>query len=162
VEPAEPRDSQENIVTDQNLTYTFAVDQTPEDAFAAINNVRGWWSGDIEGRTDKLGQEWSYRFKDIHFSKQRITDLVPGKRVEWLVVDSYLNFIKDKTEWNNTRVIFEIAKKNGKTEVSFTHAGLTPTDECYGVCSNAWGSYINGSLRNLIATGQGTPNEKAA
>jgi hypothetical protein len=42
-------------MSDQNLTYTFAVDQTPEEAFAAINNVCGWWSGEIEGSTDKLG-----------------------------------------------------------------------------------------------------------
>ena len=60
-------------MNDQSLAITFTVDQTPEQAFAAINNVRGWWSGNIEGNTDKLGDEWTYRYKDIHYSKQRIT-----------------------------------------------------------------------------------------
>jgi hypothetical protein len=110
----------------QNLTFTFTVDQTPEEAFAAINNVRGWWSGEIEGTTDKLGAEWSYRYKDIHYSKQRITELTPGKKVVWLVVDSYLQFVEDKKEWNGTEVAFDIAKKGNQTEVRFTHRGLNP------------------------------------
>ena len=100
--------SEENIVKSQNYSTTFTVDQTPEEAFAAINDVRGWWSGNIEGSTNKLGDEWTYRYKDVHYSKQKIAELVPGKKVVWLVLDSYLNFIEDKTEWNGTRITFEI------------------------------------------------------
>jgi hypothetical protein len=147
-------------MSDKNLTSSFTVDQTPEEAFAAINNVRGWWSGEIDGSTDKLGDEWTYRYKDVHYSKQKITELVPGKKVVWLVLDSYLNFIKDKSEWNGSKITFEIAKKGHKTEVRFTHVGLVPDHECYGACSNAWGGYINGSLRSLITTGKGQPNPK--
>ena len=141
----------------QNLTFTFTVDQTPEEAFAAINNVRGWWSGDIDGVTDKLGAEWSYRYKDIHYSKQRITGLVPGKRIAWLVVDSFLSFVDDKTEWNGTGITFDIAANGSQTEVTFRHLGLTPEVQCYDGCSNAWGFIINTSLRNLIVAGKGEP-----
>ena len=144
----------------QNYSTTFTVDQTPEEAFAAINNVRDWWSGNIEGSTNKLGEEWTYRYKDIHYSKQKITEIIPGRKVAWLVLDSYLNFIEDKTEWNGTRITFEIAKKGDKTEVRFDHLGLTPEVECYEACSNAWGGYVNGSLRNLITKGKGQPNRK--
>jgi hypothetical protein len=147
-------------MSDQNLTYTFTVDQTPEEAFAAINNVRGWWSGEIEGSTDKLGDVWSYRYKDIHYSKHEITEFVPEKKVVWLVVDGFLNFVEDKSEWKGTKITFEIARKGGKTEVRFTHVGLVPDHECFSLCSNAWGTYINGSLRSLITTGKGRPNAK--
>ena len=147
-------------MNDQSLTTSFTVDQTPEEAFDAINNVRGWWSGEIDGRTDQLGEEWTYRYKDVHRSTQTITELVPGKRVVWHVTDAELNFVKDKTEWNGTDIVFEIAKKDGKTEVRFTHVGLVPAFECYGGCSGAWGFYINDSLRNLITTGKGAPNQK--
>ena len=142
-------------MTSQNFTSTFTVEQTPEEAFAAINNVRGWWSGDpgVEGSTGKLGDEFTYRYKDVHYSRQKITELIPGKKVVWLVVDSSLNFANDKTEWTGTKITFEVSKKGNQTEVRFTHVGLVPEFECFNGCSNAWGSYINGSLRNLISTG---------
>ena len=145
---------------DQSLTTSFTVDQSPEEAFAAINNVRGWWSGEIEGDTDALGAEFTYRYKDIHMSKHKITEFIPGKKVVWLVLDSYLSFVKDKKEWNGTKVTFEISKKGKQTEVRFTHVGLVPQFECFDGCSGAWGSYVNTSLRDLIATGKGNPNKK--
>jgi hypothetical protein len=74
------------------------------------------------------------------------------------VLESDLSFTEAKTEWNNTKITFEISKKDGKTEVHFTHLGLVPAHECYNTCSNAWGMLINGSLRQLIITGKAQPN----
>ena len=145
-------------MTEQNFTTTIAVDQTPEAAFAAITNVRGWWSEEIEGRTDKLGM-FDYRFKDIHRCKIQITELVPGKTVKWHVLENYFSFTRDKTkEWADTTIDFAITKKGDKTEIRFTHVGLVPEYECYDVCSDGWSTYINASLRSLIATGKGQPN----
>ncbi len=144
----------------KGFTTSFLVDQTPKEVFDAVNNVRGWWSGNIEGSTDKLGAEWTYRYKDMHRSKQKITELVPGKKVVWHVLDAYLSFVKDKTEWNGTDIVFEISKKDDKTQLRFTHVGLVPDFECYDDCSNAWGGYINTSLRDLIKKGKGQPNKK--
>jgi uncharacterized protein YndB with AHSA1/START domain len=146
-------------VTDQSFTTTFTVEQTPQEVFAAINDVRGWWSGTIEGNTDQLGEVFTYRYEDIHYSKQEITEFVPGERIVWHVLDSFLSFAADKTEWNDTDVTFDITAKGDETEVRFTHVGLVPTIECYDNCSNAWGFYINGSLRTFITTGTGQPNE---
>jgi hypothetical protein len=66
--------------------------------------------------------------------------------------------VKDKGEWNGTRIVFEIARTGGKTELRFTHVGLVRAFECYGDCSGAWGFYINDSLRRRITTGKGEPN----
>jgi hypothetical protein len=148
---------EEPIMKKKDFTTTFSVDQSPEEVFDAINNVRGWWSEEIGGSTDKLGAEFKFHHKDLHRSTQKITEFVPGKKVIWHVSEARLNFVKNKTEWNGTEVVFEITKKNGKTELRFTHVGLVPAFECYGDCSGAWGFYINDSLRGLITTGKGQP-----
>jgi hypothetical protein len=148
------------MMTGESFTTTFTVDQSPDDVFAAINNVRGWWSGEIAGDTDRLGGEFTYRYEDMHRSTQKITEFVPGKRVVWHVTDSYLSFIKDTGEWTGSDIVFEIADKDDQTQVRFTHVGLVPEVECYDMCTPAWGSYITGSLRDLIATGHGQPNQR--
>ncbi|RPE08389.1 SRPBCC domain-containing protein [Chitinophaga lutea] len=145
-------------MTPQDFTTTILVDQTPRQAFDAINNVRGWWSESIDGSTDRLHSVFNYNYKDVHLTKFEIIELVPGKRVVWLVLDNYFNFTEDKHEWKGTNVIFDISKKNGKTEVCFTHRGLVPQYECYNVCNEAWTHYIQDSLRSLITTGKGEPN----
>ena len=146
-------------MTNRNFTTAFTVNQTPETVFAAINNVRGWWSEEIDGSTDKLGAEFKYHFQNIHRCRLKITELVPGKKVVWRVLDNYFSFTKDKiVEWKGTDIIFEIAKKSDRTEVRFTHQGLVPEYECYDACREGWSTYINSSLRDLITTGKGKPN----
>ncbi len=145
-------------MSDQSFTTTFSVDQTPHEAFEAINNVRGWWSAEVEGDTDKLGGEFDYHYEDLHRCKIRVTELVPDQKVSWLVVDNFFSFTEDKTEWKDTTISFEISEKDGKTQVHFTHHGLVPEYECYNACSEGWGNYINGSLRNMIVAGAGKPN----
>ena len=144
-------------MTDQNFTTSFTVDETPDAVFAAINNPRGWWSEDIQGRTDRLG-EFDYRYRDFHRCKIKVTELIPGKKVAWRVLENYFSFTQDTTEWTGTDIIFEIARKGDKTEVRFTHEGLVPDYECYEACSSGWSTYINGSLRSLITSGKGQPN----
>ncbi len=97
----------------QDFTAAFAVGQTPEEVFAAINNVRGWWTGKpgVEGSTDKLGDEFTYRYEPVHYSKQKVTELIPGKRVVWRVLDARLDFTRDKTEWKGTEITFEYLEK---------------------------------------------------
>jgi hypothetical protein len=140
-----------------NFTTSFAVDRTPAEVFATINDVRSWWEGEIEGSTDTLGAEFTYRHQDIHYSKQQITELIPGIRVAWRVVDSRLGFTADPAEWTGTEITFAISELDGTTQVRFTHVGLIPEFECFEDCSNAWGYYIHGSLRSAIAAGQVQP-----
>jgi Activator of Hsp90 ATPase homolog 1-like protein len=143
----------------QDFKLTFLLKNTPKEVFDAINNVRGWWSEEIEGNTEKLGSEFSYHYKDVHRCKIKITELIPGKKVVWRVLDNYFNFIEDQSEWKGTDIRFEISKKGNQTELRFAHLGLVPEYECFDVCSNAWTTYVNDSLRSLIMTGKGAPNK---
>jgi uncharacterized protein YndB with AHSA1/START domain len=147
-------------MSNQSFTTTFTVDQSPHQVFDAVNDVRGWWSEDIDGGTTNVGDEFTYRNAEVHHCTMRITESVPGRKVAWFVVDNHFDFTQDQTEWVGTTITFEIAEKNGKTEVRFTHDGLVPEHECFGVCRKAWTFYIGTSLSNLITTGEGQPNPR--
>jgi hypothetical protein len=140
-----------------NFTTSFAVSQAPTEVFDAINNVRGWWGEDVEGSNDKVGDQFTYRVQDIHYSKLSVIELIPFEKVVWLVLDNLMNFVEDQTEWVGTTISFEIASKGDQTEVRFAHQGLVPQYECFDVCSNAWGSLMHSSLPSLITTGTGQP-----
>ena len=142
----------------QDFTTTILVDKTPKQVFDAISNVRGWWSEEIEGSTEKLNDEFKYHFEDVHRCKMKIIEFIPNEKVVWLVLDNYFKFTKDKSEWTGTKIIFEIAQKGNQTRVRFTHQGLVPEYECFDVCKNAWTHYIQESLLGLITTGKGQPN----
>jgi hypothetical protein len=122
--------------------------------FEAINNPCQWWSGNITGTTDELGQEWVYRYQNIHYSKQKVVEMIQNKKVAWEVTDSYISFVENKAEWNGSRIAFEIEKNNGGTVLTFTHLGLMPTVACYEDCKHAWEFYIKESLRNSIVSQQ--------
>jgi hypothetical protein len=144
-----------------SFTTSFRVDQSPEVAFAAIIDPRAWWSGAFEGHSGEVGAEFTYRYADLHYSRQRVTELVAGRRVAWQVVDAELNFVNDRTEWTGTTITFDIARVGAETEITFTHIGLKPEVECYDSCSDAWTSLIQGSLKQLIETGTGLLPELA-
>lgn len=143
-----------------DFTTAFLVDQTPQEAINAIKNIRGWWSEGVEGSTDKLNDEFIYHYKDIHYCKMQLIELVQDQRVVWLALDNYFKFTKDKSEWIGTKLVFDISRKDNQTAIRFTHEGLVPQYECYEICREAWTNYIQNSLRNLITTGKGEPNPK--
>lgn len=154
-------------MTDHSYHTILAVEATPERVYAAVNDVRGWWSEDLEGRTDTIGAEFAFHGNhegvNVHRALIRVTDLVPGKRVEWHVVENHFTFTSDQTEWTDTRIVFEIAPSDSGpdgrsgSEIRFSHLGLEPDDECFDVCSHAWAFFLDDSLRALIDTGAGRP-----
>lgn len=146
-------------MSDKNFTMSFLVDQTPEEVFNAVNNVRGWWSEMLEGDSQKEGDVFTYQHKDMHISTQKLTEVIPNQKVVWLVTDSNLSFISKHDEWTGTNIVFEINREGDKTKLHFTHEGLTPAIECFGACSGGWTYYLQGSLLPLITEGVGKPDK---
>jgi len=141
-------------MTNKSYTTTLEVTQSPQAVFNAINDVTKWWSNDFEGNSSRLNDSFIINHPNQHYSKQKLAELIPEKKIVWLVTESKLNWIKgNKDEWTNTKMIFEISTIKDKTVLHFTHQGLVPEMECYAMCEKGWNIVIRDWLLHLIETG---------
>ncbi len=132
------------------------VDKTPAVAYNSVLNVRAWWSGlygeSFEGSSEKPGDEFSFLAGGgVHYTKQKLVEMVPGKKVVWLVTEANLSFVDKVDEWKGTKISFDISEEEGKTKIVFTHVGLVPAFQCYDSCAPAWTQYIQERLTDVIA-----------
>jgi hypothetical protein len=139
----------------QDYTTTILVEQSPAEAYQAILNVRAWWSGlygeTFEGSTDKVGDEFTFRaVGGAHYTKQKLVESEPNKKVVWIVTEADLNFIVKTDEWKGTKISFEISEEHGKSKIVFTHIGLVPEFECYDSCAPAWTKYLQERFTDVI------------
>ena len=131
----------------QSFKYSFSTSKSPGEAFSYLINPKNWWTGlfgeKIEGKSEAINNEFSFNAGDgIHYSNQKLIELVTESKIVWLVTDSNLSFLKNTNEWAGTKICFDIERVDGKTKISFTHDGLIPAIECYDSCSNAWAQYL--------------------
>jgi hypothetical protein len=110
-------------------------------------NVKAWWSGlfgeEIEGKYEKKGDEFTFKAGDgVHYSNQKLIELIPCQRIVWLVTESNLSFLNNTNEWAGTKICFDMEKRRDSIQVIFTHMGLIPEIECYDRCTNAWTQYL--------------------
>jgi uncharacterized protein YndB with AHSA1/START domain len=140
-----------------DYTAEFTVERTPEEVYAAVTDVRAWFSKTITGDAAKTGDEFAFADKGITSSRIRVTEAVPGRRIVWHVEDAYLAFIDEHDEWTGTTMTFDISPAEDGTTLRFTHHGLTPERACYNDCSLGWDGCVTTSLQSLITTGTGRP-----
>jgi hypothetical protein len=130
---------------------------TAGEVFEKISRVPEWWTADFKGSSQKLGDTFTVRFGET-FVDFEIVEAVPGKRVVWQVTNCHLNWLKDKTEWTGTSIVWEISTSNGIATVGMTHEGLAPGIECYDDCKQGWDFYVAKSLFQFLSAGKGLPD----
>jgi hypothetical protein len=140
----------------QDFTTTIMVDHTPVDIFKTLKNVRAWWSGlydeSFEGSSENIGDEFSFLAGGgVHYTKQKLVEIVPNKKIVWIVTESNLSFVETTDEWTGTKISFEIIPEGEKTKIIFTHIGLIPEFECYDSCAPAWTQYMQERLTHALA-----------
>lgn len=144
-----------------NYAITIEATQKPAEVFNAICDVTNWWSKDFEGASCKINDVFIINHPHQHYSKQQLIEVIPGKKMTWLVTASKLDWLKNnKAEWTNTKLVFEITPVNDKTMLRFTHEGLTPEKECYALCAKGWDIVVGRWLPHLITNGK--PSEEMA
>jgi hypothetical protein len=142
-------------MANKNYTAKIEITKSPGKVFNDLKEVSKWWSKDFEGSGAKLHDEFIIHHPGRHYSRQRLIEVVPGKKMVWLVTESNLNWIeKNKEEWTSTKMIFEITHDVDTTFLWFTHEGLDPEKECYEKCSLGWNMVIKDWLFNFINYGK--------
>jgi len=140
---------------EQSYTATIEVANSPQDLFNHITQVSKWWSKDFEGSSTNLNDEFVICHPGRHYSRQKLVELIPGKKIVWLVTESTLDWLEsDQHEWTNTKMVFEITTKGDQTILHFTHDGLAPEKECYAMCEKGWNMVIKDRLFTFITSGK--------
>jgi len=140
----------------QDYNATIVAKTTPKEAFEKISHVSDWWTTDLTGSSRNLNDIFTIRFGET-FVTFKIVEAIPGKKAVWHVTDCYLHWLKDKKEWKDTEMSFEISTKDNAIQIDVTHIGLVPEIECYNDCKKGWDFYIKESLFKLITEGKGLP-----
>jgi hypothetical protein len=143
----------------ENYHSSIHADISPKEAFDNINHVSGWWTENIEGNSEKLDDVFTVHFGET-FVTFTIIESIPCKKIVWLVTDCHIPWLKDKKEWSNTKISWEISTENNLTKIDMTHVGLVPDIECYTNCEKGWNHYIQDSLFKLITEHEGLPQRK--
>lgn len=140
------------------IMVTIEVAKSPLEVFNCITDVTKWWSKDFEGTSTILNDEFVIHHPNQHYSKQKLVEVIPNKKIVWLVTDSTLYWLQnDKHEWTNTKMVFEITTAGDKTILNFIHEGLTNKKECYIMCEKGWGMIIKSWLSHFITYGTESP-----
>lgn len=131
----------------QHFQYSFTSSKNQTEVFRYLINPVNWWIGlfgeTIEGESREIQDEFSFKAGDgVHYSNQKLVELVPDQKIVWLVTESNLSFLKNTNEWAGTKICFDIVQENDHTKITFIHEGLVPEIECYGSCSGAWTQYL--------------------
>src|SRR5450432_4108133 len=125
-----------------------------DQAIIRICNVPQWWGITFSGSSEKQNDKFIVKMGGDSFFNFIVEELIPGKRVIWLVTDCNMPWYADKKEWANTRLIFEVTENNGLTDLNFKHEGLTPEVECYNDCAPGWTHWIKTSLFSYFTIGK--------
>ena len=135
-------------MTTSSFTVSIKTSVTPKEVFNLLLDIEQWWSGiygeEIKGESKKMGDEFTFKAGGgAHYSKQKLVELIPNKKIVWLITDSTLSFLSNTGEWINTKIGFTISTEENSTVVTFIHEGLVPQIECYNACSGGWTRYLD-------------------
>ncbi|HTI10371.1 MAG TPA: SRPBCC family protein [Puia sp.] len=145
----------------ENYHCSFTANNTVKEAFDSITRVSEWWTGNLEGSSNNLNDLFTVRFGETS-SLIKIVEWVPDKKIVWQVVDCHLHFLKNKKEWKDTRLLWEVLPDGDATQVRMTHIGLVPALECYANCKDGWNYYVKTSLFELLTRHKGRPDTDKA
>src|SRR5260370_23087847 len=110
-----------------NYTVEIEVAKSLNDVFNHVIDVSKWWPEEFEGEPIELNNEFVFRSGDTHYSKNKVVEFVPNKKVVWLTTESIRK--TDNYDWTGTKMIFELTPKGDNTVIKFTYDGVVLENE---------------------------------
>jgi hypothetical protein len=101
--------------------------KSPNNVFNHLINLKKWWPEDFKGEDIKLNSEFTFTTGDSHYSKNKVIEFLPNKKVVWLTTESIRK--TDDFDWKGTKMIFELTPKGNNTIVKFTYDGVVTENE---------------------------------
>ncbi|MDB5017282.1 MAG: Activator of Hsp90 ATPase 1-like protein [Mucilaginibacter sp.] len=142
---------------------SITVNKPVGEVYAAITqHIMDWWSNGLTGAAARAGDSFTISFDETQKTFD-IVEAIPNKQVVWKCVKAYIDMasLKNKAEWEGTKLIWTLTAADHGTTLTFLHQGLNQSFECYNVCEAGW-DYFIASLQAFLATGIGTPFHKQA
>jgi uncharacterized protein YndB with AHSA1/START domain len=137
---------------------SITVNKPVSEVYAAITeHISDWWSNDMAGAAAHPGDSFT-----ISFGKTRktmdIIEVIANQQVVWKCVKAFIDMasLKNKAEWEGTKMIWTLSTADQSTTLTFLHEGLNQNFECYKVCEAGWDQFL-GSLQSYLTTGKGMP-----
>ncbi len=145
----------------KSKTLILSPASTVYEALTTQRGIRNWWTETAEVGT-QVGDTIVVNFGST-FKRMKIDKLRTCEEVCWSVTDARLDVpgLSRSDEWIGTRIQFLLMPLEGNsTTLQLEHFGLTPSIECFDLCSQGWAHFIQ-SLKDYCETGRGTPFKEA-
>jgi hypothetical protein len=129
-------------------TVSIEVPGSPKEIFDhLVLDIPSYWPEEMEGKSTQPNDEFIFRTGDSHYSKNKVLELVPAKKLVWLVTESIRK--TDNFEWTGSKMIFELTPAGDATRLTFTYDGITLEDE-YDRLVQICDRVIKDKLYNLL------------
>ena|SRR2546425_4555603 len=134
-----------------DILQDFPINASPDQVYAAVSTPEGldrWWTKKSAGKPVE-GAVYELWFGPEYDWRARVTRCAVGKEFE-------LQMVVADSDWNGTRVGFELEPKDGATGIRFHHTGWPIANEHYRISCHCWALYLR-ILRRYLEHGELVP-----
>jgi uncharacterized protein YndB with AHSA1/START domain len=136
-----------------DIFHHFPIKASRHAVFNAVSIPAGldsWWTMTAAGDPAE-GSEYQLGFGPGYDWRAKVTRSVPNTEFE-------LQLTGADADWQDTRVGFALAEKDGVTDVSFHHLGWPEGNEHYRISCYCWAMYLR-VLKRYLEFGEIVPYE---
>jgi hypothetical protein len=142
-----------------SYTREIIVSCSPANVYQALTaGFSEWWTSGCESIAE-VGDQITFRFGDAYWVMR--ANILNSDFIELECVEGHHLDVGQPeailTEWEGTKLKWNIQAHAAGTKIEFTHEGLTITLHCYDACEEGWDHFFVGSLKKYLDNGVGTP-----